>query len=556
MTLAKQLFGFPSLTLAGTAEAILAIKLFPDYWGTQTHLKTIAIILAINYVFGLFFWAVLYPHLFSPLRRISGPKAVFSATYRSLIHNDGPSGQLFLDLAAQYPDQDLIALDSLGRQFLVARPRLLADLLVHKCYDFAKPYRIGNFLRRILGDGLIIVEEDQHKFLRKNTMPAFHVRHIKDLYPMMWVKSGILARTLTREILDVGAEGSQEKGKVVELTSWASKVTLDIIGIAGMGRQLNVVEKPNGDPLQELYEELLEPDREKLLFAMLSLAFGFPAIRMLPWKMNNLFIYLTSSLDNICRDLIKEKREAISKKGDDHFDILSLLIKSNNFDDEVLKDQLLTFLAAGHETTASALTWASYLLAKNPRYQTKLREEVISCFGDFSPATTSDQSPPPTDLAERLKSLPYLNGIIHETLRLYPTVPLTMRESLRDTAVGEFTVPKGTELVVSIWQINRSPEIWGPGADEFRPERWINPDDGKPNRHGGQKSNYDFMTFLEGPRSCIGQEFAKAEMRCLLAGLVTGFTWDLAMDEKKIVPRGVITIKPEHGMFLRMKPRV
>lgn len=153
-----------------------------------------------------------------------------------------------------------------------------------------------------------------------------------------------------------------------------------------------------------------------------------------------------------------------------------------------------------------------------------------------------------------LKQLPYLNGVMQETLRLFPTVPLTMREALRDTQIGDQFVPKGTEMVVSIWQVNRSPDIWGPDAGEFKPERWINADDGKANRHGGAKSNYDFLTFLQGPRSCIGQEFAKAEMRCLLATLVTSFTWDLAMDESKIVPRGVITIKPEHGMYLRMRP--
>ena len=204
-----------------------------------------------------------------------------------------------------------------------------------------------------------------------------------------------------------------------------------------------------------------------------------------------------------------------------------------------------------HETTASALTWAAYLLSKHQDIQTTLRDEVIAALGDNPSA-----SPAPADLGNTLKQLPYLNGIIHETLRLFPTVPITIREALRDTTVGEHAVPKGTELVVSIWQINRSPEVWGADAEEFRPQRWINADDGKPNRHGGAQSNYDFITFLEGPRSCIGQEFAKAEMRCLLASLVTGFTWDLEMDEAKIVPRGVITIKPENGMHLRMKPRV
>ncbi|KAK3313349.1 cytochrome P450 [Apodospora peruviana] len=551
MTIAAQLFSFPSLTLWGVVESLAAIKLFPDYYSSQSHLVTVAGIILINYAFGLVFWAVLYPRFFSPLRRIPGPKALLSAAYKSLIVKEGPAGDLFLNIAAEYPDQEMIALDALGKQIFVANPRLFADLLVHKCYDFAKPKRIGNFLRRILGDGLIIVEEDQHKFLRKNTMPAFHVRHIKDLYPMMWTKAGIMTKTLTREIDNAAAADPESKGSsVVELTTWASKVTLDIIGIAGMGRQLNVLEKAS-DPIQELYEELLEPDREKLLFAMISLAIGFPFVRMFPWKMNDLFIYLTSSLSKVCRELVKEKREAVLKEKDDHFDILSLLIKTNNFDDEVLKDQLLTFLAAGHETTASALTWAAYLLSKHPEIQTKLRDEVTTALGE---PTDSTDEPPVADLAGVLKTLPYLNGVIQETLRLYPTVPLTMREALRDTQVGDQFIPKGTELIVSIWMINRSPELWGPDPGAFRPERWINADDGKPNQHGGAESNYDFMTFLHGPRSCIGQDFAKAEMRCLLASLVMGFTWDLAMDESKIVPRGVITIKPENGMYLRMRP--
>jgi len=200
------------------------------------------------------------------------------------------------------------------------------------------------------------------------------------------------------------------------------------------------------------------------------------------------------------------------------------------------------------------MTWASYLLAKNPQYQQKLRDEVAETLNGAipNPDSLSAASELPSDLAGVLKSMPYLNGIIHETLRLYPTVPLTMREALRDTFLDTQLIPKGTEIVVSIWQINRSPELWGEDAAEFKPERWIS--DGKANGHGGAKSNYDFLTFLQGPRSCIGQEFAKASMRCLLVALVSGFEWTVEMDEKKIVPRGVITIKPENGMYLRMTP--
>ncbi|KAI9162838.1 Cytochrome P450 monooxygenase ALT8 [Paramyrothecium foliicola] len=462
-------------------------------------------------------------------------------TNRTLFETKRSPGDLFFDVVNAYPGAELIYLSPLQRQLLVTNPRLLADILVHNPYDFVKPGRISSFLRHVLGDGLIIVEGDKHKFLRKNTMPAFSFRHIKDLYPMMWAKAEILSATLKREEL-----GSSKGGAVVELTNWASKVTLDIIGIAGLGRELNTLEKST-DPLSNIYEELLEPSSEKLAFAMTAFIFGVSTVKLFPWRMNGIFNHLTTSLSSICRIMIQEKRDAILKNKDDHFDILSLLIKSNNFPDEELKDQLLTFLAAGHETTSSALTWACYLLAKHPGLQEKLRQEVR----DALPADEAVGAM--ADLATTLEQMPYLNGIMNETLRLYPTVPLTIREAIRDTNLGGQPIPKGTSIVLSMWLINRSPELWGSDAAEFRPERWIT-EAGKPNQNGGAASNYHFLTFLHGPRSCIGQGFARAEMRCLLAALVRSFSWDLAMDERDILPRGVITIKPANGMYLRLKP--
>jgi cytochrome P450 len=339
MAVLSKLLGFPSLTLAACIEGFFAIKLFPNYYGSQSHLAYVATILLINYAFGVIFWVVLYPRLFSPLRRIPGPKAYLSAAHHSLVVKGRPSGDLFLDLAKEYPRQDIIMLNSFRDQLCIMNPQLLADLLVHNCYDFAKPKRISGFLRHVLGDGLIIVEGEQHKFLRKNSTPAFHFRHIKELYPMMWNKSETLTKAIAQDI-------TASRSSVVELTGWASKVTLDIIGIAGLGRKFDAVEK-KVDPLADIYEQLLEPDREKLVFAMLSLALGLPIIRLIPWKMNDLFNYLTGSLNQLCYPMIKEKKAAIMEKGDDHFDVLSLLIKSNNFSDEALKDQLLTFLAAG-----------------------------------------------------------------------------------------------------------------------------------------------------------------------------------------------------------------
>jgi cytochrome P450 len=477
---------------------------------------------------------------------------------KALLVKNRPSGDLFVDIAKKYPGQDLISLNAIGNQIAVMNPRPMADLLVHKCYDFSKPKRITTFLRHVIGDGLILVEEGEHKFLRKNTMPAFHYRHIKELYPMMWAKGESLMKALKED-----AEESQTS--VIELNSWASKVTLDIIGIAGLGREFNAVEKGK-DPLAAIYEEILDPNGEIMAFALLCMAIGRNVIAMVPWRMNIVFNRLTSSLNDICRPMIQEKKAAIAEKGDDHFDVLSLLMKSGLLTDEALKDQLLTFLAAGynkpfiltriskallteyrHETTASALTWACYLLTKYPEYQDKLREEINAALPE------DVQSMPAVNLASTLEQLPLLNGIMHETLRIYPTVPTTMRQALRDTQIGDQFIPEGTAIVIPIWYINRSPELWGSDASEFKPERWIG-ENKKPNQNGGANSNYDFMTFLHGPRSCIGQSFAKAEMRCLLAAMVRSFTWELAMDDSKIVPCGVVTIKSEHGMYLKLSP--
>ncbi|CAG9982392.1 unnamed protein product [Clonostachys byssicola] len=548
MSYLEQLITFPNVTLAAIAEYLLLIKSLPSYCSSNSHIGIFAAVLVVNYVLYGVFWVVVHPRFMSPLRFLPGPRSLLSVIHRSLLETARPPGELYVDLANQYPKKELLHISLLEEQLFITKPRLLADLLVHRSYDFIKPSHLSGLLRHVLGDGLVIVEGSQHKFLRKNTMPAFHFRHIKNLYPMMWAKSISLTLALQQELTGTPTVGERVDSGVIELTAWASRVTLDIIGIAVMGRSFNMLQKST-DPLLNIYEQLLEPQREKIAFAVAAIVFGMRTVRLLPWKINARFRQLTNSLNEICRPMIQEKRDAIVKNGDDHFDILSLLIKSNNFSDEELKDQLLTFLAAGHETTASAITWACYLLATHQEMQHKLRKEVLEALPSNSLLDTSDME----DLAGTLEQLPYLNGIINETLRLYPTVPVTLRQAIHDTHIAEYPIPKGTVLVLSIWQINRSTEVWGTDADKFIPERWIT-EAGKPNQTGGANSNYDFVTFLHGPRSCIGQNFARAEMRCLLAAMATSFSWELAMDQAKVLPRGVITIKPAHGLYLKLQP--
>ncbi len=154
------------------------------------------------------------------------------------------------------------------------------------------------------------------------------------------------------------------------------------------------------------------------------------------------------------------------------------------------------------------------------------------------------------DLSEILERLPLLNAVCNETLRLFPTVPITIRVAVRDSYLDGHPIPRGTEVIICPWAVNRNPEFWDSGAAEFKPERWI--DDGKPNNSGGAVSNYCQMTFLHGPRSCIGQNFAKAELRCLLAAFVASFAWEMDMRLEDVVVAGVVTIKPRDGLKVKL----
>lgn len=189
------------------------------------------------------------------------------------------------------------------------------------------------------------------------------------------------------------------------------------------------------------------------------------------------------------------------------------------------------------------------MLAIHPEIQARLRAEVHK----HLPSPSSDE---PVDLAGILESLPLLNGVCNETLRMYPTVPVTVRDAIRPTSILGHPVPAHTQIVLCPWAINRSPALWGPKADEFIPERWIDydaeagqqPEDGRPNNHGGSVSNYSNLTFLHGPRSCIGQGFAKAELRALIAAFVGSYEWRMADLDEVVVPAGVVTTKPSNGM--------
>lgn len=182
-----------------------------------------------------------------------------------------------------------------------------------------------------------------------------------------------------------------------------------------------------------------------------------------------------------------------------------------------------------------------YMLAVHKDMQQRLRKEVQEVMGKARPEDA---------LADTIDSMEYLNAIYLEVLRFWATVHHTGRIAAQDTTLGGMPIPKGTPLEIVPAAFNRLPQLWGPDAEEFVPDRWIRTDG---NIYGGSNSPYCMITFLHGPRSCIGQSFAKYELKCLTVAWMLRFEFEMADPNEVVVPGGLVSSKPTNGVRLRVK---
>lgn len=421
-------------------------------------------------------------------------------------------------------------------RLLVTSPKGLAEVLTTKSYDFVKPAFMRAGIGELLGVGVLLAEGDEHKAQRKNLMPAFNFRHIKELYPVFWVKSVEMVQAIQASLAPPSSTPSS-----VEISDWASRATLDIIGLAGMGQDFNSIDNPNTE-LNQVYRRIFQPSREGQILGLLQFFIPRWLIRALPVKRNDDIREAARVARETSFRLIEEKKRAIAANKSLPPDIISVALSSGVFSEEKLVDNMMTFLAAGHETTASALTWAVYMMCQNPHIQQTLRKEIHS----HIPSLTTDQK----ITHEIIDNMPYLHAVCNETLRVWSPVPLTLRDTAKPTTILGQYVPEGTKVVLAPWAVNYSTELWGPDAAEFKPERWMAA--GQANA-GGAESNYAFLTFLHGPRSCIGSKFAVAELACLLAAFVGHFEFEKTDPNEKIDIKGGITARPKNGMHINIK---
>ena len=201
---------------------------------------------------------------------------------------------------------------------------------------------------------------------------------------------------------------------------------------------------------------------------------------------------------------------------------------------------------ASHDTTATSAAWTLLMLAKNPQVQDRLRNEIRAHMPFlFDPSTRLDG----TSLNNAdVDQLPYLDNVCRESLRYIPSIPMTVRQSVADDQLAGYFVPAGTTSYILANTINRLPQYWGPTADEFNPDRW----DDLPSTY----TTNAFMTFLQGPRGCIGRKFAEVEMKMLLCSLLSMFRFerDLSQADPEDWKMWRLVLRPKDGVKLMVTP--
>ncbi|EMD87526.1 hypothetical protein COCC4DRAFT_133810 [Bipolaris maydis ATCC 48331] len=508
-----------------------------------------------------YFWrGFLWPLYFSPLRHLqSVPESGWFSAETLRLYTE-PRGVAQCEWYLKDVPEGLVRYRSLlgFERLLVVSPEALADVLVTRSYEFRKPPFVVTLLRQILGRGILLAEGDEHRMQRKELLPAFSFRHVKELYPVMWrvgeSLTSVMAKTLQYEtptrldMLDFPLD-------------LASRATLDIIGVAGMGQDFGAIRNPSNN-LHQAYSLLVQSSKQATFIGILRLVFPDWLVNHLPLERNTQVNHAIQVVRSSCQQMIREirprEKDPRSKADVDihNKNILTVAAASGTFTDELLVDQLMTFLAAGHETTATALTWAIYIICACPDIQDKLRDEVWSRLPRYSPTSESI----PKDLSTIIDSkMPYLNAVCLEVFRYFSPVPVTFREAIKDTCIFHTPVPAGTLVVLAPRVTNRHSTLWGPDALIFNPDHFKSDglQNGTDKKRTGHRNNFAMMTFLHGPRSCIGQSFAKAELAILLASLVEKFEFKLAketpINEKEIkVSRGA-TARPENGLMVQIR---
>lgn len=439
----------PKLLILATSigVSLLLERLDPALSIRHSHAWTIATLASIQFLLWLIWRVILYPKLFSPLRHLPGPPGGTFLHGQAWNIHKLPSGQPMRDWIDTVPNDGLIRYTNWFNmeRVLLTNPKTLAEVLSTKNYEFIKPAHFISALGRILGVGVLLAEGNEHKQQRKNLMPAFAYRHIKDLCPLFWEKSMEMVNGISAAIKEPG-EAKEETFNIIEAGEWGSRATLDIIGMAGMGRDFGAIKDPL-NPLNQTYRSVFNPPRSARYMQLAGMFIPLWFLRRLPLKRNGELEAASAIIKQTCRDLIVQKKEKMEKGAATEIDILSVALESGGFSDENLVSQMMTFLAAGHETTSSAFTWTLYFLCKYPEVQRKMREEI------HEKLTSPRKTGQPVTAAD-LDACHYTHAVCNEVLRILPPVAMTMRVAAHNSTINGHFIPKDTIVVSEYHSIN------------------------------------------------------------------------------------------------------
>jgi cytochrome P450 len=384
-------------------------------------------------------------------------------------------------------------------------PAAVKYFLVDNARNFTNR-EFASHLIEFLGNGLLTIDGDLHRQQRRLTQPAFHRKRIESYATTMTtLTEEMLATWRLGEIRDIASELRQLTLRIVAKTLFDIDITRSV---DSLGPAFNkVVAFP--DPRRISWENLLRINLPITPYGRYRLALR--------------------ELDAAVYRIIAERRASRVDVGD----IVSMLLSAQDEDGSVMtdtqiRDQLMTFFAAGHETTANTLAWTFYLLSGHPEVWQQLRYELNQVLGRRTP-TVDD-----------LPSLPITGMVLKESIRLYPPAWALGRRAIDDFEVEGYHLPAGTYVVFPQWVLHRLPEIWGPDALDFRPERF-DP------AHPQEIPPFAYYPFGGGSRMCIGMPFAQLESHLLLATIAQRFR-PTVVPRYHVVPLALTTLRPKYGI--------
>jgi len=401
--------------------------------------------------------------------------------------------------------------------FILNHPDAVRDVLVTRDDCFIKGPALQR-AKRTLGDGLLTSEGDLHRRQRRLAQPSFH--------PQRVARYGSVMAGIARDATDQWREGQQ-----VNIHEEMMAITLRIVA-------------------KTLFDADVEADVETIggsvdtsvkMFTRAMSPWG-PLLNWLPLPSNRRFLRAQTHLFTTIDRFVVEHRAAGVDKGD----LLSTLLKAHDAEqladpmgdaadrDMRLRQELYTIFTAGHETTANALAFTLYLLAKNPQVEQQLLEELRQVLGSNLPTV------------EDVERLPYARMVLAESMRLYPPAWAIGRQAIRDVEIAGRVLPRDAVILTSQWVIHRDPR-WYPDPEKFDPQRWT------PEARS-QRPRWSYFPFGGGSRQCIGESFAWMEAILVLAAILPKWKIELT-DAKPLILRPTITLRPKEGIPMRLRKR-